>query len=132
MFVSELVVTRLISKKHSWQLDEDLIWKDGDILIVIPKGFQFDFASVPWLFQRVFPKSGGKYDRASCAHDFLYVTEYFDRKSCDELFLKAMLSDGVPKWKAYSMYWAVRLGGWYVWNKHDPKEVQAIRARFNV
>lgn len=114
MFQSELVVKRDISKTNAWELVEPLVWDNNDYKVTVPKGFVFDFASVPWLFQKVFPKSGRLYDRASCLHDYVYATKLFDRKTCDKLFYLAMLYDGVAKWRAWLMYIAVRLGGWWV------------------
>ena len=136
MFVSELVVKKVPNTKFAYELTEDLIWqhylvtKEGlhkPYQVVVPSGFICDFATVPWLFQRVFPKMGTLSDKPAVLHDWLYVTEYFNRKTCDDIFLKALLERGVSKWKAYSMYYAVRVGGWYIWKKHDQERVRAIR-----
>lgn len=121
MFQSELVVKRDISKTNAWELIEPLVWDSNDYKVTVPKGFVFDFASVPWLFQSIFPKSGRLYDRASCLHDYIYVTKLFDRKTCDKLFYLAMLSDGVAKWRAWLMYQATRLGGWWVYHNIQNK-----------
>jgi len=119
MFKSQLHVARDITARHKWIVTKPLVWDDSEHLITVPIGFEFDFASVPWLFQRLIPKSGGLYDRASCLHDYLYVSHITTRKQADDLFLKAMLSDGVKKWRAYSMYWAVRVGGSSAWKSNN-------------
>lgn len=126
MFKTDLVVRRIIGVKNAWQLEKSLIWEDKQT-IEVPKSFIFDFASVPKLFWQLFPKQGMRYDRASCLHDWLYVTEYFTRKECDKLFYKAMLSDNVAKWKAKTMYLAVRAGGYFVWKKHTKEEIEKMR-----
>lgn len=127
MFKSNLNVQRMVGTRNSWKLLDPLIWADGRYYVTVPAGMVYDFASTPWFFQRVFPKAGGYYDRASTLHDYCYMAELFDRRTCDQLFYNAMISDKVPKWKAWAMYWAVRLGGGFVWAKHKPEEVQKMR-----
>lgn len=117
MFLSDLHIARDITKRHHWGLTKPLVWDDGETHITVPAGFEFDFASVPWFFQWWLPKAGMRYDRASCAHDYLYLTQPCTRLEADQLFYTAMLSDGVPKARAWVMYRAVRLGGWRYWNK---------------
>lgn len=132
MFVSDLVVKKVPHTKFSYEIVEDLIWQGNTDSIRVPSGFVCDFASVPWLFQRIFPKMGTLSDAPAVLHDWLYVTELFDRKTCDEIFLKALKERGVPKWKAYSMYYAVRLGGGFVWDKHDQETIKMYRKLGNI
>ncbi len=107
MFKNDLIVKRLIESKFSWELYEPLQYGE----VTIPKGFKFDFASIPLILTPFFPQNGSKYDRASCLHDYLYTYKIYDRKRCDEVFLKAMLEDGVNKTKAHLFYYSVRLFG---------------------
>ncbi len=111
MFKEDLIVKRLINKKFSWELYESLTYNTKGVHVKIPKGFKFDFASVPLVLTPFFPQNGSKYDRASCLHDYLYTYKKFDRKKCDEVFLKAMLNEGVNKTKAYLFYFGVRIFG---------------------
>ncbi len=129
MFKCGLIVRRIIGVKNCWQLKEPLVYIDRnrDIQITVPKDFIFDFASVPRLLTNIFPKSGARYDRASCLHDWLYATKRFSRKISDQIFFEAMLSDRVPKWKAKLMYFGVRIGGWYAWEKHTKKDVEKMK-----
>lgn len=123
MFVSDLVVRRIIGTKNTWQLKQPLIYKSkicGEVKV--PKNFIFDFASVPQIFWNILPPEGVEYDRAAVLHDWCYATRLCnDRKKCDDLFLEAMLDDGVPKWKAKLMYWAVRLFGGKAYNEDAVK-----------
>lgn len=82
----------------------------------IPIGYQTDGASVPQLLWTLLPPSG-RHSRAALLHDWLYDNRIGTRKQADVLFLEAMLEDGVSKWKAYTMYWGVRLFANYKW-KH--------------
>jgi len=97
---------------------------DGSKLNV-PVGFPTDGATVPWMLRWWFPQMG-RYTRASVAHDYLYDNRLGDRKVADQEFLKWMLEDNVPKWKAKLFYYAVRLGGKRWWNSVTEKTVTEV------
>lgn len=85
--------------------------------VTVPTGFKSDFASVPRIFWPfITPLSGGL--RAPVVHDYIYTRKrsQFTRKQADELFLEIMQADGVGALKRYSMYFAVRVAGWYYWS----------------
>lgn len=129
MFKNELIVKRIIGVKNAWQLKKPLRWEDDKTssYVEVPKDYIFDFASVPMFFRWFFPRQGRKYDRASCLHDWLYEAEIYSRKKCDDVFLRAMIVEGVSRWRAYAMYYAVRAGGWIVWERHTKESVEKIR-----
>ncbi len=89
--------------------------------IDVPFNFITDFASVPKLFWNILPP-WGKYGRAAIIHDYLYFTlgldDIYSRKECDKIFLEAMVTSGAWRWKRQIMYYAVRLFGWFAWNKY--------------
>lgn len=123
---------RVADKRHTWILTQPHRFKfyyQGDLRyeITVPSGFDFDFASVPLLFQGLFPKVGTKTDVAALLHDWLYATQIYDRRLADRLFYYAMLNIGVPKFKAWSMYQAVRLGGGIPWNRMAVSDVNKYR-----
>ena len=121
MFLSDLVVKRIVGLNNVWQLKEPLIYRKENLKIIVPKGFIFDFASIPKLFWNIFSPNGGRYDRASCLHDWLYATQCLSRKESDWIFYLAMLDDRTPKWKAKIFYWGVRVGGSFAWNNNKKK-----------
>lgn len=99
--------------------------------IIVPAGFDTDFASVPRGLWNLFPPDGD-YVKAAVVHDYLYWTHYMnDRAMCDELFFDGMedLNGTVEQvdgrelkyeisWAArHTIYRAVRAWGWTVWNK---------------
>lgn len=91
------------------------------IKIAVYAGFVTDFASVPRILWMIIPP-WGRYSPAAVIHDFLYLCgeingQRITRAFADWIFLTFMISLGVPKWKAYCMYFGVRLGGWIYWNK---------------
>ena len=82
----------------------------------IPVGYQTDGASVPQFLWSLLPPSG-KHSRAALLHDWLYDNKIGTRKEADMLFLQEMLDSGVTKWKAYTMYYGVRLFAKGHWDK---------------
>jgi hypothetical protein len=88
----------------------------GDLVFSIPDGFQTDLASIPrWLLLLFSPT--GRHQSAALVHDRLYRTQILPRVVADAIFLSLLKYDGVPAWKAYAMYLAVRLFGWTAWRK---------------
>jgi hypothetical protein len=91
----------------------------------VPAGYEFDGLSVPVPFQWMFPRNGrGKW--AGSLHDYLYDTKgrglhgdlHVSRKHADQLFRNHLIKDGVAKWQANLFWFAVRVGGWWHWNKN--------------
>ncbi|MBW3617746.1 MAG: DUF1353 domain-containing protein [Proteobacteria bacterium] len=78
--------------------------------IVVPAGFETDFASIPrplWIIEPPLGDAG----KAAVLHDYLYETGERDRASADRIFLEAMAVLEVPWWKRSLMFRAVRLFG---------------------
>jgi hypothetical protein len=84
--------------------------------VVIKAGFVFDLASVPrvaWWACAPFELS----IVAPLAHDWLYAGKLggYTRKEADDFFLYLMKREGVPRWRRYIAYHAVRLFGKKHW-----------------
>jgi hypothetical protein len=80
-------------------------------VIVVPRWYVTDFASVPWYGQG-FVDPQGPTARAAIVHDWLYtIGEPGKREEADAIFLRAMLKYGVPPFQANIAYKAVRIGG---------------------
>ena len=86
--------------------------------ITVPAGFVTDFASVPRL-PFVFLLTGDTAHMAAVIHDFLYTTKLFPRETADAVFYEAMRSTGVPRWRAWTMWLGVRVGGQAAWDRKD-------------
>ena len=86
------------------------------LVVTVEAGFQTDLASIPRALWWWLPPSG-EYDPAAVLHDWLYARGELSRAKCDELFLDAMLSTGVSRFRAYAMHEAVRLFGWFAWDR---------------
>ncbi|WP_411267516.1 DUF1353 domain-containing protein [Asticcacaulis sp. 201] len=80
-------------------------------VIVVPKWYVTDFASVPWYGQS-FIDPQGPTARAAIVHDWLYtIGEPGKREEADAIFYRAMIKYGVPEYQARIAYNAVRAGG---------------------
>lgn len=80
--------------------------------ILIPPGFETDFASVPRFFWRLFPPTG-RYGKAAVVHDYLYRTPTFpvSKAQADLVFREGMETLGVDAFTVTVLYNAVRFFG---------------------
>lgn len=86
--------------------------------ILIPAGFETDFASTPrWSWSIVPPL--GRYARAAALHDYLYETRQRSRVEADRIFAEAMGVARVPTALRFGMWAAVRLFGRRAWRKES-------------
>jgi len=92
--------------------------EDSDVVVMVPVGFETDFASVPRLARGLIP-SLGPWARPAIIHDYLYYSGgdwgRFTRLECDRIFLEAMEVVKVPAWQRTIMFRAVRIGGGGGW-----------------
>lgn len=116
-------------------LVEDPIWCDYEgKRIYVRHGWVTDLASVPKIFQNIF----SPYAFSDCGampaliHDALYLAEgagVYSKKEVDRMFYDLLIHCKTPRWKAYLMYAAVRVGG--RWGK-DPFQVSKFRQKVEV
>ena len=86
-----------------------------DEVVIIPKGFISDGASVPRAMWAIYPPFG-KYLEAAIVHDWYCVLGHkgespIDYKIAADIFKEAMEVCNVSWWRRNKMYWAVRLFG---------------------
>ena len=116
-FTSDLDV-RITQKKRDERVLAELLStfsygvgaEDSPDVIVVPAGFETDFASIPralWVIEPPLGEAG----KAAVLHDFLYETGERDRVAADRIFLEAMAVLEVPWWKRSLMFRAVRMFG---------------------
>jgi hypothetical protein len=96
----------------------------SDERIVVPAGFETDFASIPRGLWNLLPTIGD-YTPAAVVHDWLYSAEgrvlrstgalhrleRVTRAEADAIFLFLMEKSGVPRWRRWLIYAAVRIFG---------------------
>ena len=122
-FTTPLVVEHLEGIR--WIIRESFEYHVGsypsDEVIVVPEGFDTDFASIPRIFWGILPPAG-LYGKSAVVHDFTYRNALYSRKRCDEIFLEGMEVLSVEPWKCFVIYWAVRLFGWNAWRKRRKEQ----------
>ena len=87
-------------------------------IIVVPIGFETDFASVKgWILLPGLVPRVGILREAAVVHDWLYQTgaKGMSRKDADKIFRRAMQDLGVYWWRVRLAYRAVRIGGRSSW-----------------
>ncbi len=113
---------------RTFTLTSAFVYIEGDQAtgkkIEVPAGFVTDFASVPQIFWNVLPP-WGRYGKAAVLHDYLYATALFERSRCDKILLEAMGVLGVSWITRWTIFLAVRAGGWAAWDSHRKGETAA-------
>lgn len=94
---------------------EDIEIAIGDTNIVIPKGFETDFATIPRIFWSVL-SPWGRDELAYCCHDFMYLkaNKYgFSRYFCDRVMYDLQGQLCSSAWRSDLIYATIRLLGFY-------------------
>lgn len=109
-----------------WRLEQSYAYRDGDTVVTVPAGFDFDLSSVPrlfWFLLAPFELSIA----APLLHDFLYryggrppaetiaPPRTYTRAEADRMFREIMRAEGVSAWRRALAYAAVRLFGRSAW-----------------
>lgn len=98
----------------------DLTIENTRGVITVPSGYSTDFASIKVMHNIVlfplFALLSGYGNYAATVHDYLYETRMFDRKTCDDVFYRALRAEGIAKWRAWIFWAGVRLGGRKAYN----------------
>ena len=90
---------------------------DTGHVIIVPKGFVTDLASIPRGFC-IYMGRLESHGRAAIVHDYLYWSQVSSREQADKLLLLAMEESCVGKPKRTSIYAGVRLGGKSAWESN--------------
>lgn len=111
-------VRKVYNKKYDWwRLSEPAFVWVGSKQIIIPEGYETDFASKPLLVPDWLVPVSGLSAMASAAHDYLCETGVVSRAEADRAFLDLMHLAGVPLWQRWLMYGYVRAFGWIRYTK---------------
>jgi hypothetical protein len=106
---------RLSEDEKTYTLLADLVY-ESDIpiknkyVIVVPKGFVTDLASVP-RFLLVYLLAGNYAKRPAIVHDYLYENGIGTKQIADRIFKEAMRATNLPRWREELMYAGVVIGG---------------------
>lgn len=99
-----------------WQVTEDFKWyftEFPDESIIVPKGFIFNAADIPFPISIFLPKVHPDYIQSAALHDYMLdaLRSEFTRKKIDEIFYESLLALGNSQIKSWCMFQAVRLFG---------------------
>lgn len=90
--------------------------------ITVPAGFPTDLASIPRPLWAILPPIG-HYDRAAVVHDYLYkFPGSLSRGDVDSVFNEALALSKVSRLTRWTLYSAVRAGGWRPWRSYRSDE----------
>jgi hypothetical protein len=111
------------NKVNTYRLlnDLEIHLSNGDT-ITIPRGYVWDLSSVPRFLWFAFAPDGD-FQIAALIHDYLYEHKLYTRYFADrEMFIWSIIVNGTRgvsfrNFDNLARFYAVRLFGWYVWNK---------------
>ena len=118
-----------ITGSRKWIIAKDFVFKINGVQYVIPKGFQFDGASIP-KFLRTFFSPVGVLLIGGLVHDYMYkytackpankkdALLIVDQKKADQIFRDININVNGFYTMNYLAYWSLRLGGFVAWNGH--------------
>ena len=125
-FGSQLCVELKSGSDSIWILTAPLFYlseKHG--LIVVPTGFETDFASVPRV-PIAYRLWGDRAHREAALHDYLFrknAIPLLSYAEANSVFLEAMESRNVPWHIRWPMYLGVCAGGWWSYYKRRVEEL---------
>jgi hypothetical protein len=88
--------------------------------LIIKAGFRWDEASIPFVFQPLFPKSG-VHAFAALPHDALYYLTQTSKRFADNEYAYWMMALGVSSSQIRWRWWAVEKFGGRWWKKNETK-----------
>jgi len=97
---------------HRGRIMADLTWESSVDSFRVPKGFEYDGASIPDFAWSIVghPFMRG-YRRPAALHDFLCREKRLTCEYVHRLFFTALRAEGVVWWRAKLMYYSVKFGG---------------------
>ena len=119
-----LISFKRLSHNQYELLSDVVVFIAPALPIIASKGTVTDFASVPRLFHFFMDKDDNSIAIPAIAHDVLYASEFVDRKVADTILMALMKHAGAPFITRYLVYLAVRVGGKFVWLKHNKEQVK--------
>lgn len=109
----ETEVQAMLLPSGAWRILEPLVYLSALIgRVEVPAGFETDFASVPRL-PLAYLLTGNTAHAAAVVHDWLCVNPgELATATIDRVFREACEASGVPWWRRWLMFGAVRAADW--------------------
>ncbi len=116
---------------RQWEICDDFYFTLGGVQYVIPKGFEFDGASVP-KFLAMWLSPTGVLLMGGLVHDYIYKfasltlrdgnsTGRMNQSQADKLFRDICIEVNGFKFLNYLAYWALAAAGFVAWNGHKKR-----------
>ena len=97
---------------YEFTLCNHLIANLNDSIVVVPKGFKTDLASIPQFLWSIHAPNEARTIAPAILHDYLYsYPADLSRKEIDDIFHSALIDERVNPIKALEFWLAVRLFG---------------------
>ena len=117
----------LMGSRH-WVVAKNFYYTIDEVEYVIPKGFQFDGASIP-KFLHTWLSPTGVLLMGGLVHDYAYkyatlrgkdggTWGKMNQKEADQIFRDINIEQNGFHFLNYLAYWALRIGGFVAWNGH--------------
>ena len=117
-----------LTGSRQWTVAKDFLFKLDEVQYVIPKGFQFDGASIP-KFLHTWLSPTGVLLMGGLVHDYAYkyatlkkkgkgTWGKMNQKQADIMFRDINIEQNGFHFLNYLAYWALRVGGFMAWNGH--------------
>ena len=121
-----------VHEKELYEVAEDFHVSVDGVDIWVPRGFQYDGASIPaFAWQVVYTPFNPKVMIPAVAHDWQYHSHQVDREKADELFYILLKQQGVSESKSWTMYQAVRIAGELYW-PNDDEDIEKLKALYEI
>lgn len=108
----------LRKNSHKWVVHEPLkvVLLDLEgraVEVTVPAGYVTDLSSIPRILWRFYPPGYTESRAPSVLHDYMYshLHWHMTKKQADIIFREGLLTQGMPKFRAWLFYRGVRLGG---------------------
>jgi len=112
---------RAFADGSNWMLQSPLIVeiaRNSPHVIIVPRGFVTDFASIPRQLRVLLPTTT-RYGNAALVHDYLYWRQDCTRAQADNIMAIAMIEAGVPLVERRLVHEAVRVFGQGAWDTNQ-------------
>jgi len=105
---------------EDWMLQTHMVFrtdKASALILIVPRGFVTDYASIPRPLRLLLPKTGA-YGNAAIIHDYLYWRQDCTRAESDNIMAIAMMEAGVQEATLKAIQIGVRFGGQGSWDSN--------------
>jgi hypothetical protein len=136
-FATSKLAVEPVPKSNFYRVVKDWeFWAEGKYWPV-PKGFEFDGASIPRIFWTLLGVGPFHPDviEAACAHDWFYLTHKISRRKTDRVFKDLLIRRGIGlgKMRINLMWLAVRTpAGAFAWRRNKKDKARLILLKMKI